>query len=378
MERQSGHACLRPACSRCSVTWGFRRKRLSCGSCRPRGRRSPTNRAASLCARPRRGRAGPYQHQGQHDIVDASQFTSALLSGPFDGSAAAWKDAEREKALLFSQPYLENRLMLVARRGGDVSAATVADLKGKRVAIVEGYAYGEAIDQSGAAVVRSRSEEDSLKLLLDSKVDYTLMDELVVQYILSNYADEARTRLQIGSTPLVKRQLHLAVRRSVPDAESIINRFNAQLRGMIADRTYHRLLHLEWIEADVDGDGRVEFVPKSDRPGAAEPKQAYSLFSTEPSAHTDAQGPRALSSRRQYLRRLDDRAGQVQGRRSEAAGSEQIDRLHLPVCLVVGSEPRLASQCSAAAIARRCSGAPCARRTSESCRWPSLAVPPSG
>ena len=173
--------------------------------------------------------------------------------------------------------------MLVARRGGDVSAATVADLKGKRIAIVEGYAYGEAIDQSGAAVVRSRSEEDSLKLLLDSKVDYTLMDELVVQYILSNYADEARTRLQIGSTPLVRRQLHLVVRRSLPDAESIISRFNAQLRGMIADRTYHRLLHLDWIAADVDGDGRIEFVPQSDRPGAAEPKRAYSLFSTEPS-----------------------------------------------------------------------------------------------
>ncbi len=216
-------------------------------------------------------------------IVDPSQFTSALLSGTFDGSAAAWKDAEREKTLLFSQPYLENRLMLVARRGGDVSAATVADLKGKRIAIVEGYAYGEALDQSGAAVVRSRSEEDSLKLLLDSKVDYTLMDELVVQYILSNYAEEARTRLQIGSTPLVRRQLHLAVRRSVPDAESIISRFNAQLRGMIADRTYHHLLHLEWIEADVDGDGRVEFVPQSDRPGAVEPKRAYSLFTTDPS-----------------------------------------------------------------------------------------------
>jgi hypothetical protein len=69
----------------------------------------------------------------------------------------------------------------------------------------------------------------------------------------------------------------------VPDAESIINRFNAQLRGMIADRTYHRLLNLDWIEADVDGDGRVEFVPQSDRLGAAEPKRAYSLFSTEPS-----------------------------------------------------------------------------------------------
>ena len=143
-------------------------------------------------------------------IVDAAQFTTSLLSGKFDGSAAAWKDAERERTLLFSQPYLENRLILVARRGGDVSAATLAALKGKRIAIVEGYSYGETIDQSGATFVRSRTDEDSLRLLLDSKVDYTLMDELVVQYIVSNYAEEARTRLQLGSTPLLTRPLYLA------------------------------------------------------------------------------------------------------------------------------------------------------------------------
>jgi polar amino acid transport system substrate-binding protein len=226
-------------------------------------------------------------------IVDAAQFTTSLLSDKFDGSAAAWKDAERERTLLFSQPYLENRLILVARRGGDVSAATLADLKGKRIAIVAGYSYGDAIEQSGPIFVRSRAEEDSLKLLLDSKVDYTLMDELVVQYIVSNYAEEARTRLQVGSTPLLKRPLYLAVRRAVPDAESIVNRFNAELRGMIADRTYHRLLHLDWIHADVDGDGLAEYVPQSDRPGAREPQRAYSLFSPElPAAVTGKNQPR--------------------------------------------------------------------------------------
>src|SRR5262245_50594925 len=45
-------------------------------------------------------------------FVDAADFTPALLTGPFDGSGAAWKDPEREKLLLFSQPYLENRLIL--------------------------------------------------------------------------------------------------------------------------------------------------------------------------------------------------------------------------------------------------------------------------
>ncbi len=72
-------------------------------------------------------------------IVPASDFTSSLLGSRFDGSAAAWKDEARERVLLFSQPYLENRLMLVGRRGDDVSASTFAALKGKKIAIVEGY-----------------------------------------------------------------------------------------------------------------------------------------------------------------------------------------------------------------------------------------------
>src|SRR4029077_3811189 len=59
-------------------------------------------------------------------IVSAAQFTPSLLSGSFDGSAAVWKDPERERVLLFSQPYLENRLVLVGRRGSDVSAKALS------------------------------------------------------------------------------------------------------------------------------------------------------------------------------------------------------------------------------------------------------------
>lgn len=216
-------------------------------------------------------------------IVGAAEFTPSLLGGRFDGSAAAWKDPDRELVLVFSQPYLENRLVLVGRHGADVSAKALGDLKGKRVAIVEGYSYGDAIDSAGLVVVRSRSEEDSLAQLLKSGVDYTLMDDLVVQYIVSNYPKEAGTRLQIGLTPLVTRPLYFAVRRSRPDAESMIARFNAQLRGMIADRTYHRLLHVNWIRADITGDGIPEYVPLNDRAGPSAPKRAYSLFTGPPS-----------------------------------------------------------------------------------------------
>ena len=222
---------------------------------------------------------GRFSLTAKTTIVSAAQFTPSLLGDRFDGSAAAWKDAERERVLIFSQPYLENRLVLVGRLGADISAKSLADLEGKRVAIVEGYSYGDVIDRAGPVFVRSRSEEDSLSQLLKGAVQYTLMDELVVQYIVRNYPKESRTRLEIGSTPLLTRELFLAVRRTRADAQSIVTQFNAQLRSMIADRTYHRLLHVDWLRADVNGDGVAENVPLSDWAGPSEPLRVYSLFS---------------------------------------------------------------------------------------------------
>src|SRR5262249_345186 len=87
------------------------------------------------------------------------------------------------------------------------------------------------------------------------------------------------------STPLITRPLYFAVRRSRADAASIVDRFNSQLRGMIADRTYHRLLHVSWIRADVNGDGVEELRPVSDQTGPSEPKRSYELFSDPRSAN---------------------------------------------------------------------------------------------
>ena len=217
-------------------------------------------------------------------IVDEAKFTSSLLSGEFDGSAALWIDAERERQLIYSQPYLENRLVLVGRRGSDVSATTLAALAGERIALVAGYAYGEAVETAaGSILVDSRGLEDSVAMVLSGEADYTLMDELVVQYLLSNHPEEARTRLAFGFTPLLSRSLHFAVQRSLPDAESIISRFNIELSALMADRSYHRLLHLDWIHADVDGDGLVEFVPHDDRVGSRPPEHSYELFATSTS-----------------------------------------------------------------------------------------------
>jgi polar amino acid transport system substrate-binding protein len=228
-------------------------------------------------------------------IVEENKLTSSLLNGEFDGSAALWRDEARERALVYSQPYLENRLILVGRKGSDVSAKALDELAGKRLALVEGYSYGVLVKSSnGPAYVLSQSEEDSLEKLLRGQADYTLMDELVVEYLLKNHPAEARVRLAFGSSPVVIRTLHLAVSRSLPDAQSIIDRFNSELKGMVADRSYHRLLQVDWIQTDVDGDGQQEYVPRDDQPGPVAPAYSYRLF-------LDRVKPEPATSPRFYL-----------------------------------------------------------------------------
>jgi polar amino acid transport system substrate-binding protein len=224
-------------------------------------------------------------------LVPPGQYGEALLKGPYDGTAVGWRDSQREQALLFSDPYLENRLVLIGRSGSDVRARTFADLKGKKLALVNGYAYGDAIETAGPTWVRTGGEQDSLSRLLNGGVDYVLMDELVVQYLVASYPEESRTRLSIGTIALLTRPVHLTLHRSLPDAGAIIKGFNAQLRAMIIDHTYPRLLHVDWIRADVDGDGKLEYVAESDQAGSTQPRRAYDLFSQALTAPAPAAPP---------------------------------------------------------------------------------------
>lgn len=255
----------------------------------------------NLAGRPRR--ASDLVHEAleragiteQTSIVADGRLIPSLREGAYSGSAALWHSADRERFLLYSQPYMETRLVLVGRKGSDVGAASLSDLAGKRVALVRTWAYGSAVDEAeGTSFVRGDSMEDNLRAVLDGRVDYTIIDDLVIRYIVEQYPEAARDRLEIGTAPLVLRPLFFAVRKDVAGAEEIVRRFDEQIRGMLLDGSYNRILELAWIRV-ADADESV-LVLGGDRAGVKPPTDAYEIVSkAEPQAQDSGEDqPRKL------------------------------------------------------------------------------------
>ena len=203
-----------------------------------------------------------------------------------------WRSADRERYLLFSNPYLENRLVLVGRKGSDVSATSLTGLGGKRVAVVGRYAYGPAANNDvGITFVQGASDQENLQRLLAGEADYLLVDDLLIQYVLTHQCEAAKQHLEIGGNVLLRRPLHFAVRRDFAGALELMERFNEAISEMLADGTYNEILQLDWIRADVDGDGRLELVANSSVVAPAAPTAGYNILpsnsSKEPAGMRD-------------------------------------------------------------------------------------------
>jgi ABC-type amino acid transport substrate-binding protein len=223
-----------------------------------------------------------------YNILEFGEVIDGIIEGDFDGSAALWHTPEREVMMVFSEPYLQNQLVLVGKKGADVTAVSFKDLKDVNIGVVKNYAYGEELTKAGNfTLVSGESDQQNLEKLLSGKLDYILVDAILIQYLLKFQVNDVSELLSIGKTPILTKALHFAVSYEVLDAENIIERFNAEIDKMIKDGTYNAILGLNWIEADVDGDGKMEFVLQGERAGQAAPENVYSIYVTGPPKKTN-------------------------------------------------------------------------------------------
>ncbi len=212
------------------------------------------------------------------EIVSFTEVLEELHSGKFDGSPGLWTSKERRKKYYYSKPYLYNQLVLVGRKGSDVSAVSFKDLGGKKIGVINNYAYGDFDKNEEIEIVPGISNQKNLENLLSDKIDYMLVDALLIQYMLKYQLNDVSQHLAIGQKPLLVKSLHLALSKKLEGAEEILERFDQEIIEMIADGSFNELLELNWVKADVDGDGNMELVLGSNMAGTSAPQNIYGLM----------------------------------------------------------------------------------------------------
>ncbi len=155
---------------------------------------------------------------------------------------ATWFTEERAEYLQFSQPYFYNQIRFIKLKGDPFEYFGMASLTGKKIGIVRSYGYGDDFLHSN--VFQREPVVDvlsNLKKLISGRIDLTLGEPLVTQYLLTKEGME-QDDFEFSEGPFSEKSLHISVSKDHPDAEKILRTFNLGLKEIKTNGVYLKIL----------------------------------------------------------------------------------------------------------------------------------------
>ncbi|WP_279247044.1 substrate-binding periplasmic protein [Candidatus Litorirhabdus singularis] len=168
--------------------------------------------------------------------------------GLYDALGATWYTESREQDFIFSEPYLQNDLMMLKLRAFPGDYLELSHLSGRRLGLLSEYEYG--IDFAaipGLTLVPENHDIQSLLNLINRKVDFVIGDRRALVMQLDEFLSGQKGLLVEVPLELPARPLYVAASRSGPQSQEIIDAFNRALAAARSDGSYDKLL-ADWSE----------------------------------------------------------------------------------------------------------------------------------
>lgn len=161
----------------------------------------------------------------------------------YDITLGAWWTEERSTFYDYSEPYFENAIKFIKRKGDTFEYHDITSLNGKNIGVVRGYGYDDAFLNADSF---KRTETNSLisnvQKLVSHRISLTLDDELVARTTIGREAPSLLEKIEFSNNALTTNQLHVAVASKNPKAGAIITAFNKGLAAIRANGTMARIL----------------------------------------------------------------------------------------------------------------------------------------
>ena len=169
-----------------------------------------------------------------------------MQSGKFDISVAAWKNTNRQKTLLFSDPYFHNQLVVISTDKAVDTLNTFQQrltLDRQVVGLMEDYAYGELIPKN-VRTQYHRHYSTLLRNLASKELDMALSDLNVAQFYLNSHTN-LQSKLKISKQAIQSRSLHITMLKNHPVGLQVIDDFNQALKAFKNTKAY-KTLHAKY------------------------------------------------------------------------------------------------------------------------------------
>ncbi len=167
----------------------------------------------------------------------------------YDFLPTAWMTEERKASFAFSEPYGENVVVFIKKKGDDFEYTSLDSLKGKKVGVVNGYGYG---DEFLTSTLFTREMSTNLliniKKLLIGRIDLTLEDAIVARSTIMKADPSLIDQIEFTKGALSAIPFHIAVGLSNPHCQEVISAFNKGLVEIKANGTYEKIMASYGIE----------------------------------------------------------------------------------------------------------------------------------
>lgn len=190
--------------------------------------------------------AEAFRRMGVGVRLQALPWPRALLGADAGiwGVGGLYMTEERLWKYDYSEPIFEERLMLYVLRGREFPFSGIGDLTGKRIGVMRGWSYGDEFDQ---AVVEGKiiadpvaSDQANIGRLLLRRVDAIVAAPET--WAVSRESLDPQGLAVALPEPVARNRTYLCFPKS-KGLTSLLDRFNAEVRGMRQDGALDRFVH---------------------------------------------------------------------------------------------------------------------------------------
>ena len=164
-----------------------------------------------------------------------------IKSGNYDGILGVWYREQRQAWLAYSQPIGVNRVMLFKHTGLAFKFNGFNSLKPYTIGVVRGYATTPEFIAANLNVEDVTSDEQNVHKLVNRRIDFTLMDDLVMHNLLNKKYPGLDVIEEVGLVVEREETFVGFSKDAVGFTQKLID-FNIGLKEIRQDGTFSRIM----------------------------------------------------------------------------------------------------------------------------------------